>query len=127
MNEMAALYHGRITVPLPELNKEERPAVGNLVMQAIEQMAQRISSVQPAARTFARPSQGTNGRAAARKRRLVFNHFDASNGGPRLASLEGRWLAAYSSAPTIVLPDLDRKSTRLNSSHSQQSRMPSSA
>ena len=35
MNEMAALYHGRITVPLPELNKEERPAVGNLVMQEI--------------------------------------------------------------------------------------------
>lgn len=105
MNEMASLYHGRITVPLPELDKEEKPAVANLVMQAIEQMAQRISSVQPAARTFARPSQGTNGRNAARKRKLGFMHFDASNGGARLASIEGRWLSAYSTAPSIVLPD----------------------
>ena len=30
-------------------------------------------------------------------------------------------------APIALYPDQDRKSTRLNSSHSQQSRMPSSA
>ena len=30
-------------------------------------------------------------------------------------------------APTATISNIDRKSTRLNSSHSQQSRMPSSA
>ena len=33
----------------------------------------------------------------------------------------------YAAAARFFLEDLDRKSTRLNSSHSQQSRMPSSA
>lgn len=105
LNEMAALYHGRITVPLPELSREEKPAIANHVMQAIEQMAQRLSSVQPELRTFARPSQGTDGRASAAKRRRVFQHFAASNADTRLASTEGRWLAAYASAPSLVLPD----------------------
>ena len=37
------------------------------------------------------------------------------------------WLLRDDDAWTIVDTGLDRKSTRLNSSHSQQSRMPSSA
>ena len=38
-----------------------------------------------------------------------------------------KYMAAISEGPNRKLPTLDRKSTRLNSSHSQQSRMPSSA
>lgn len=105
MNRMAALYHGRITVPLPELSKNEAPAVANHVMQAIEQMAQRISSVVPVVRTFARTSQGSNGRKAAKERELLYRQFGASNSQGRLASTEGRWLSAYSTAPSLVLPD----------------------
>ena len=47
-----------------------------------------------------------------------------------LSSLACNFGAAPKSEPTPVETDgccLDRKSTRLNSSHSQQSRMPSSA
>ena len=41
---------------------------------------------------------------------------------------EGRLREAYElSNATSTMPEIDRKSTRLNSSHSQQSRMPSSA
>ena len=37
------------------------------------------------------------------------------------------WLVEDHSVPVLTLSFSDRKSTRLNSSHSQQSRMPSSA
>jgi hypothetical protein len=105
MNEMAALYHGRITVPLPELGTEEQPAIANQVMQAIEQKAMRIASMWPVTRTFARSSQGSNGRKAAKDRKIAFTHFHESNGLERQMSVRARWMAAYSTAPVMILPD----------------------
>ena len=51
----------------------------------------------------------------------IFDNMDD----PRYGSLLGS--SALFFLPTAVLGIVDRKSTRLNSSHSQQSRMPSSA
>ena len=53
---------------------------------------------------------------------LVLRHGTGSN-----SSLWVADAAVYSPHFRVYAVDLDRKSTRLNSSHSQQSRMPSSA
>ena len=47
--------------------------------------------------------------------------------GELLAKYSGRWVAVHKGRVTAVGDDPDRKSTRLNSSHIQKSRMPSSA
>ena len=39
----------------------------------------------------------------------------------------GQVMLGYESTVRVTMEEIDRKSTRLNSSHSQQSRMPSSA
>ena len=61
------------------------------------------------------------------------NEFDIVVAGGGIAGLTAGLTAARLGRKTLILTgdqlggSLDRKSTRLNSSHSQQSRMPSSA
>jgi len=47
MNEIRAVYHNTVNLPLPELDKLERPEIPNLVAQGIDQTAMRIASVLP--------------------------------------------------------------------------------
>ena len=63
----------------------------------------------------------------------VTGTLPVANGGTGVTTSTGTGSVVLSSSPTLTTPNLgtpsaaDRKSTRLNSSHSQQSRMPSSA
>lgn len=47
MKEIRDHYNGDVLVPLPELDDAERPAIPNLIAQAIDQFAMRVSSVVP--------------------------------------------------------------------------------
>ena len=47
MNEVRAVYHNSVNLPLPELDKMEKPEIPNLVAQGIDQTSMRIASVMP--------------------------------------------------------------------------------
>jgi len=47
MNAVRTIYHNEVNLPLPELDKLEKPAIPNLVAQGIDQTAMRIASVLP--------------------------------------------------------------------------------
>ena len=104
MNQLAALYHGRITVPLPELNREEQPAVANLMMQAAEQKAMRIASVDPVTKTFAM-GQGPSHVKNAQQRKRAFRSLHERNGLERKMRIRARWMSVYSAAPVIIMPE----------------------
>ncbi|RMH70507.1 MAG: hypothetical protein D6683_15225 [Actinomyces sp.] len=108
MNELAALYHGTITVPLPELSTEERPAVANQIMVAIEQKAMRIASVFPVTRVYPLGESRAQ-RQRARMRRDAWRSMHDENALARKMRTRARHLAAYSAAPVLILPDLGRR------------------
>ena len=56
MADISRQYDNEVTVPLPELDRNEKPAVANLLSQGIDQYALRVASVMPpsAARSAAR-------------------------------------------------------------------------
>lgn len=47
MNAVRQIYHNEVNLPLPELDKLEKPAIPNLVAMGIDQTAMRIASVLP--------------------------------------------------------------------------------
>ena len=40
-------YNGDVIIPLPEMDKQERPAVANLITTGLDQTAMRIASTMP--------------------------------------------------------------------------------
>ena len=47
MADISRQYDNEVTVPLPELDRNEKPAVANLLSQGIDQYALRVASVMP--------------------------------------------------------------------------------
>lgn len=47
MDDVRRHYNGDVTVPLPELDETERPAIPNLIAQGIDQFATRVASTMP--------------------------------------------------------------------------------
>jgi hypothetical protein len=102
MREIADVYNGRAEVPLPDMERDESPAIPNLLQQGVDQMAGRVSSVIPQV-TFASLKPGV--------RRHDRNAHTASN------TITGWWqmdrlmlkqkvrarrLIAYAMAPTVM-------------------------
>ena len=47
MSDAKDIYNGDFMVPLPQMDKVEKPAVANLIMQGIDQYSMRVASVTP--------------------------------------------------------------------------------
>ncbi len=104
MREIADLYDGDIVVPLPELQKDERPAVANIARQGIDQTAQRLASVFP--EITALPSvQSKPELKAVRKRRRAMYAFHEQNKTDLKLRLAARYLVGLSAAPLRVKPN----------------------
>ena len=104
MNEIRAVYHNSVNLPLPELDKLEKPEIPNLVAQGIDQTSMRIASVMP---DIDYPSQRPGFKwaddlaADSRKANLGWwkmNHYQAKL--PRRA----RHLVAYGVSPVSLSP-----------------------
>jgi hypothetical protein len=52
LREIADYYQGDLVIPMPELDAAEKPAVANLLAQAVDQLAIRTSGVLPDLRYF---------------------------------------------------------------------------
>jgi hypothetical protein len=100
--EIAAVYNGKITVPLLDMEREEAPSVPNLLAQGIDQMAARISSTTPAVSFSSQePGKRKYDRRAQDASRTIAGWWQAD----RLMlkqKTRARRLIAYAMAPTVI-------------------------
>lgn len=101
-------YNNTVTVPLPELDRNEIPGVANLISQGVDQMAMRIASTVPS--IVYPPTQPGQPRAEeyARIRRLANYGWWEANRFDRKQRKRSKWLVAYAAAPVILRPDFKR-------------------
>jgi len=109
MQEIRDLYNGDVQVPLPELDRNEQPAVANLISQGLDQMAMRVASTLPSITyTPLKPGQAKS-EEYARIRRLANYSWWQLNRFDRLQRKRARWLIGYAAAPVIMRPDFKRR------------------
>ena len=96
---MQAVMDGDITLPLPEISQDEKPAVANLLNQGMHQISRRVASVMPAHRwpSIDPGSDEANERAADRQR--LMTHWHHENKMKRRLGQRARYFFAYATAP----------------------------
>lgn len=98
-------YNGDMVIPLPELARQERPAVANLIVTGIDQTAQRIASVMPAV-DFPPLRPGIKrSEDLARTRTLACRSWWDQNRMQAKMRRRARWFVGYSMAPVVIRPD----------------------
>jgi hypothetical protein len=107
MREIADIYNGRASVPLPEMERNEAPAIPNLLAQGVDQMAGRITSTIPTVQ-FASMKPGTRkyDRLAADAGRVIGGWWQDDRLMMKMKS-RGRRIIAYGMAPAVIRWDYD--------------------
>lgn len=98
-------YNGDVIIPLPEMDKQERPAVANLITTGLDQTAMRIASTMPS--IFYPPIREGIERSEqlARQRTQANSGWWQANRMPLQMRRRARWFIGYASAPVILRPD----------------------
>lgn len=103
--EIQKITRGTFAVPLPEMDKDEAPAIANLVAIGVDQHAMRIASVYPEI-DFNPVRTGIKGyKEKARKRRQAMLGILEANKVRIKGRRRARRLVAYSAAPVLIRPD----------------------
>lgn len=97
------IYDGQIALALPELDKNEAPAVANLIQTGIDQHAMRIASVLPVP-CFVPNRVGNAEKQRTRDRHDTIYGWWAKNRMPLLLRKRARDLIALSNSPVLVRP-----------------------
>jgi hypothetical protein len=106
--EIERITNGEFTVPLPELDQDEKPAVPNLVLQGIEQHGMRIAStIANLACAPLRPGIKKSEDLAATRKRAILGWWSANELDIAMHR-RARWLITYASAPVQIRPDTKR-------------------
>lgn len=107
INQMEVIcrhYKGEYTVPLPELDEDEKPAIANLIYLGVESHATRVASVMPA---IIYPSLHVGYAAAddrARDRKLATQGWWKMNNQKLKLRRRARFLTAYGTSPVTLSP-----------------------
>lgn len=106
------LYNSDIAIPLPEINKNEMPAVANLAQQGLDQYGQRIGSTLPS--IFFPPERPgfKNHEDTARTRRQVSYGWWSKNRLNLKMRRRARWFVGYGSAPVMLSWDAECRMPR---------------
>lgn len=105
MEELRKAYAGDISVPLPELDRNEKPMVANLIAQGLDGAAMRVSSTLPMVTCPpTRPGFENSERAADLRRNAIYGFWESNRLG-LIQRQRARWLVGYSSAPVMIRPD----------------------
>jgi hypothetical protein len=103
--EVTEAYNGELVIPMPELDRDEKRAVPNLLRQGVDQMAMRISSTVPDIYYPPERPGFKQSEQHARIRRQAnlgwWEHSDMK----LLLSRRARHLIAYASSPVVVRHD----------------------
>lgn len=110
MREARDHFNGDVVIPLPEMERDERPAVANLMSQGLDQTAMRVASVMPEIHfppLIPGKDTGVGSDAWARKRRLaVTGWWQESKINLKMRRMS-RWVIGYSTAPLMVRPNFE--------------------
>jgi hypothetical protein len=104
MNAVRQIYHNEINLPLPELDKLEKPAIPNLVALGIDQTAMRVGSVLP---DIIYPSERPGFQWAdnkARESRLANLGWWRANRFALKIPRRARHLITYGTSPVTIFP-----------------------
>jgi hypothetical protein len=102
MRMIADVYNGRAEVPLPDMEREERPAIPNLLQQGVDQMAGRITSVTPQVQfASAKPGIRKADRNAHAASQTVTGWWQSDRVMMKQKQ-RGRRLIAYGMTPTVL-------------------------
>jgi hypothetical protein len=105
MEELRKAYAGDISVPLPELDRNEKPMVANLIQAGLDGAAMRVSSTLPMVSCPpTRPGFENSERAADLRRNAIYGFWESNRLG-LIQRKRSRWLMGYSSAPVMIRPD----------------------
>jgi len=105
MRAVRDTYNGDLVLPLPEIDKTEKPSIANLVVQGIDQMATRFASRMPQTRTEA-VRAGEAARERADDRNAVFHGYWTAWKLPMQQAQRGRWWFGYGNSASTVLPQV---------------------
>ena len=104
MKDVSRHYNNEVTVPLPELDANEKPAVANLLAQGIDQFSLRVASVMPDIRyPSLRPEIAGSVEKARRRRHATLGWFDMNQMQMKMRR-RSRYQVAYASAPVSIHP-----------------------
>lgn len=107
--DIAKHFDGDVAIPMPELDKNERSSVPNLIANGITQTALRAASNAPVF-TFppARPHIEASVKRASTRRKAVLGWLaHEANDFPRMMEFRAFQAVGYGSCPAIVRPDFD--------------------
>lgn len=111
MQQAQAHFNGDVIVPLPEMEKDEKPAVANLMVQGLDQTAMRIASVLPDMEfppvMYGRDKGAGSEDWAHRRRLATMGWWQASRINLKMRRM-ARWTVGYGTAPMMVRPDFQR-------------------
>lgn len=111
LNQMMKLrdaYNGDIIVPLPEMDRNERSSVANLISTGLDQTAMRIASTTP--NVYYPPVVPGNKASedrANKRRRATLGWYEANKMSMKLRR-RARFLIGYASSPVVLRPDPKR-------------------
>ena len=104
MGDISRHYNNEVTVPLPELDANEKPAVANLLAQGIDQFSLRVASVMPDIQFPALRGHIEGSVEMARQRRLAtIGWFDMNDMNMKMRR-RARYQVAYASSPVSISP-----------------------
>lgn len=108
MGQVRDAIEGLLDIPLPELDRNEKPMVANLMEIGLSQGSQRISSTMPDVRCQPlRPGIQLSEQKARDRRAAILGWWSMN----RLGIIQrhrSRWFLAYACAPVIIRANLKR-------------------
>jgi hypothetical protein len=108
MRDLRDHYNADVIVPLPEMDRSERPAIANLIRSGIDQVSQRVASVQPDVYyPPLRPGQDLSEKRSQTRRRATLGWWEQNNI-PIKMRFRARHLIGYASSPVALRYDGDR-------------------
>jgi hypothetical protein len=105
MRRVKEAYAGRMVIPLPEMDRNEDPAVANIIAQGLDQLADRIASTTPnLSYPPLRPGIQRSEDLAETRARANLGWWTTNRIGLKMRR-RARWIVGYASSPVMLRPD----------------------
>ena len=112
MRHMRDIANGDVLVPLPEMNVADKPAVANLISEAIDQTSMRVASTMPELEVPPLHPRHKSSKQRAEKRRGAYLGWLTKNRYKRQLRRRTRHLVGYGQTGVLLRPDYDGKLPR---------------
>jgi hypothetical protein len=105
MREVREVYNGDLAIPLPEMDRNEKAAIPNLLQQGIDQTGMRIASTMPMVwYPPVTPGDRASEKRASTRRKATLGWWQ-ENRLPLKMRRRARYLIGYASSPVILRPN----------------------